>query len=101
MQLGEAFRFEVGLEAGVELVECFVVRQAGHLQPGLVAAAVEHPDLVLEHQVEELAVAELRLLGAVDQLVGVLGDAVQLQLLALRRILALISSPIDQLLVDG
>ena len=69
-----------GWKADVELVERLVVRQAGHLQPGLVAAAVEHPDLDLEHEVEELAVAELCGLGAVDQLVGVLGDPVQAQL---------------------
>jgi hypothetical protein len=56
-----------------------VVRQAGHLEAGLVAAPVEHPGLRFEDQVEELAVAQLCVLGAVDQLVGVLGDAVQLQ----------------------
>jgi hypothetical protein len=47
-----------------------VVGQRRELQPGGVAAALEHARLVLEHEVEELAVAELRLLGALDQGVG-------------------------------
>ena len=56
-----------------------MVRQAGHLQPGLVAAPLEHPDLALEQQVEEFPVAELGVFGAFDELVGVLGDRVQAQ----------------------
>jgi hypothetical protein len=76
-QLGEALGVQVGLEAGVEVVEGLVVREAGHLQAGLVAAALEHPDFALEEQVEEFPVAELRGFGALDQLVGVLGDRVQ------------------------
>jgi hypothetical protein len=44
-QLGEAFGVELGLEAGVELVEGLVVWEPGHLQPGGVAPALEHPDL--------------------------------------------------------
>jgi len=47
---------------------------------GRPAAALEHPDLAFQEQVEELAVAELGCLGALDQLVGVLGDRVQAQL---------------------
>ena len=43
-QLGEAFGVQVGLEAEVELVQRLVVGQAGHLQSGLVAAALEHTD---------------------------------------------------------
>jgi hypothetical protein len=79
-KLGQPFGIELGLEGDVELVERLVVRQPGHLQPGGVAAALEHPNLGLEHEVEELAVAERGLFGAVDQLVGVLGDPVQPQL---------------------
>lgn len=79
-QLGEVLGVELGLEGDVELVEGLVVRQPGHLQARLVAAALEHPDLGFEDEVKKLAVAQLRRLGAVDQLVGVLGDAVQAQL---------------------
>lgn len=79
-QLGQALGIKLGLEGGVELIQGLVVGQAGHLQAGLVAAALEHADLGLEHEVKELAVAQLGLLGAVDQLVGVLADAVQAQL---------------------
>jgi hypothetical protein len=79
-QLGEALGVQLGLEGRVELIEGLVVRQAGHLQARLVAAALEHPELGFEHEVEELAVAELCGLGALDQLVGVLGDRVQAQL---------------------
>jgi hypothetical protein len=79
-QLGEALGVELGLECDVELVEGLVVRQAGHLQPGLVAAAFEDSDFGLQEQVEELAVAELGGLGALDQLVWAVGDRVQAQL---------------------
>ena len=42
--IAEALGIELGLEGEVELVERLVVRQAGHLQARLVAAALEHPD---------------------------------------------------------
>jgi hypothetical protein len=68
------FGVELGLEAGVELVEGLVVWEPGHLQPGGVAPALEHPDLCFQDEVEELAVAELCCLGAVDELVCGLGE---------------------------
>jgi hypothetical protein len=77
-ELGEAFGVELGLEADVELVQGLVVRQPGELQPGGVAAALEHTDLALEHEVKELAVAELARLGAVDEFVGGVGESVEL-----------------------
>ena len=40
--------------------------------------AFEHTDLALEHEVEELAVAELVDLGAVDQLISGIGEPVVL-----------------------
>jgi len=79
-QLGQALGVELGLEVDVEVVEGLVMREAGHLQAGLVAAALEHTDLTLEQQVQELAIAELRVLGALDELVGVGGDRVQPEL---------------------
>jgi hypothetical protein len=39
-----------------------------------IAASLEHAGLVLEHEVQELAVAELRSLGALDELVGGLAE---------------------------
>ena len=57
-----------------------MVGQAGHLQPLRVAAAFQHAELGLQHEVEELAVTKLLSLGTPDQLVGGLGDPVQAQL---------------------
>jgi hypothetical protein len=54
----------LGSSSGVELVQRLVGRQRRQLEPGGVAAALEHAELVLEQQVEELAVAERLLLGA-------------------------------------
>ena len=78
-QLGEPLRVQLRLERDVELVQRLVVRQPGGLQAGGVAA-FEHADLALEHEVEELAVAELPVLGAADQLIGGVGESVELQL---------------------
>jgi hypothetical protein len=79
-QLGQALGIEIGLEAVVEVVEGLVVREAGHLQPGLIAAALELADFGFQDEVEEFAVAQLGLLGALDQLVRVRGDGGQAQL---------------------
>jgi hypothetical protein len=54
-QLGESFGVELGLEAGVELVQRLVVRQAGELQPRRVAASFQDADFALEDEVEEFA----------------------------------------------
>ena len=46
-QLSQALGVQLWLEGDVELVEGLVVGQPGELQPGRVAAALEHPDLCL------------------------------------------------------
>jgi hypothetical protein len=79
-ELSQALGIKLGLEGHLEFLECLVVWQAGELQTGGVASALEHPDLRLEHEVKELAVAELRALGTIDELIRGLGEPEQLQL---------------------
>ena len=69
---------EVGLEREVELVQGLVVRQPGQLQRVAEPAAFAQPEFFLEHQVDEVEVAHLGGLGAVDELgdgVGQVGQA--------------------------
>jgi hypothetical protein len=48
--------------------------QPGQLQPRAVADPVEDADLLLEHEVEEFTVAELRLLRPCDERIRLLGQ---------------------------
>jgi len=79
-QLGDAPRVELRLEDELEVVEGLVMGQAAEFEATRVAATLEGPDLLLEDEVDELAVAHLRLLGAGDEVVEVLGERGQLQL---------------------
>ena len=58
-----------------------MVGQAAELERVREAPPLPHPELLLEGQVEELAVAHLRLLGAFDELLGVLGQVREAQTL--------------------
>ena len=60
-----------------------MVGQAAELEGVHEAPSLAHPELLLEGQVEQLAVAHLRLLGAGDQLLGVLGQVREAQALGM------------------
>ena len=81
LQGGEVFDLagvQAGLKREVELVEGFVVRQPGQFQSVAEPAALAQADLFLEEQVDEVEVAHLGGLGAVDELgdgVGQVGQA--------------------------
>ncbi len=77
---------EVGLEGEVELIEGLVVRQPGELQRVAEPAALPHPDLFLEHQVEEVQVAQLCGLGPGGQRRCLVGEVVSSRRSACRRI---------------
>jgi hypothetical protein len=62
------------LEGEVEGVQALVVGQARQLQGVAEAAALTHPDLFLEQQIDEPQIAEGRLLSPGDQRVEVLGE---------------------------
>jgi DNA mismatch repair protein MutH len=67
------------LEREVELVQALAVRQSRQLQRIGEAAGLADGDLRVQDEVEELAVAQLGVLGALAQLLSRVGQVRQLQ----------------------
>ena len=70
-----------GWKAKSKSPEALAVGQAAELEGVAEASPLPDPELLLEDEVEELAVAHLRLLGAGDELLGVLGPVGEAQAL--------------------
>lgn len=65
------------MEGEVELVEGLVVRQPGELQGVAEPAALPQPELLFEEEIDEVEVAHLAGLGAVNQFGDDLGQVAQ------------------------
>jgi hypothetical protein len=73
-QVADLAGVQVGLEGEVEAVQALVMWESGELEGVAEPAALAHPDLFFQEQVEKVQVAHGLLLGPVDQAVQALGQ---------------------------